>query len=410
MAALWCCRLLPFSKIFARDTKHSQMGLKLQLTALSALSEIRNSTFLANLLALCFPAPSSDDKSLNSKFQRLMARLRSAHDSSTEQPLSVIYQTKSQQVLKQRSAAFGGDSCGCFCLLVSPQELKLFEHEFGDVEISSQAFDVGCFVFEYDVDYLDFLETLLAVTLQNESYQPTTSKPMLNSSTIFSSTSLPNLEADKPALSQVPFISDHVQLIKDSNDASPSCERLVPLLHLLKEWSELPQPQQQQQKTSKNVKRNKKESRGDGGISAMRVNVSLELVINCLRQQEEEMLVLMRKEDDNRLEGVGNLDNRNRPSSPRASLVDVNVSSPSQGRGDQTLHIDELMESKRITKKTKHVLESNNVCTQSPPGAKYAANNMSAIGSFPLLKVPKGVLQVSLQVHVTLRVTTSSHG
>ena len=225
------------------------------------------------------------------------------------------------------------------------------------------------------MDYLNFLDTLFAVTLQNESYQPTTSKLALNSSTIFSCTSLPNLEADKPNLSQVPFISDHIQLSKDSNDTSQSWERLVPMLRLLKEWSELPQSQQQQQKTGEKVKTSKKESHGDGGVSAMRVNVSLELVVNCLRQQEEEILVAMRRESDNRSEKVGNRDNGNEPSSPLTSLIDV--SSASQDHGDQTLHIDELIESKIIANKTKHMRESNDA-------------------SFPLLQVPKGVLQVSL--------------
>ena len=384
--------------MLARDAKHPQMEVELHLTALSALSEVPNSAFLASLLALCFPSPSSDDRSVNSKFQRLMARLRSTHDPSSQQLLSVIYQTKSQQVLKQCSAIFGGDSCSCFSPLVSPQELKLFEHDFGNVEISPQAFDVGCFVFEYDVDYLDFLDTLFAVTLQNESYRPTTSRVVLNSSTVFSSTSLPNLEEDKPDLSQVPFISEHVQLMKDSNDTSPSWERLLPLLHLLKEWSELPLPQQQRQRIGEKVKRSKKDILGDGGVSTMRVNVSLELVINCLRQQEEELvLVSMRRQDDNQLEEIDNFDNQNEPSYPGASSVDVNVSSPFQGYGDQTLRNDELVESKNITNKIRPLKpQSEDASAQSPHDAKVTANNSSAIGSFPLLQVPKGVLQVSL--------------
>ena len=415
-AALWCCRLLPFAELLAQNSE-TKTTVDVQLTALSALSELPNDAFFANLLALYFPSSSLSNRNLDAKFQRLMSRLRSAQDPTTEQLLSVIYQTKSQRVLRQHEAVFG-ESDGHFQTLVSCQDQlqKLFEHDFQNVELHDQAFSVGCFVFEYDVDYLNFLDTLFAVTLQSESYKPTTSKLMI-STTSLSRSMLAH--ADQPDLTKSPLISECVKLIKmcDPTDISPCWQHLLPLLHLLKEWSEIPQPQPRQPQKPHQSDKKVKNKKDRGVSAAMRVNVSLELVVNCLRQEENRMAAMIKKKlESGQLAGGGDV--KEHTSSSLASVTSCILSS-SASNIDQTMQVEEL-EERRETDKTEHKDLSTNqtlpLPTEGPNTAKEEPDtaalsptsgdtrdcidrrNQGASASggvFPLLKVPEGVLQVS---------------
>jgi hypothetical protein len=361
-----------------------------------------------------------------------MSRLRSTQDPTTEQLLSVIYQTKSQKILRQRDAIFG-ESDGHFQILVSCQnrEEKLFEGDFQNIEVHAQAFDVGCFVFEYDVDYLNFLDTLFAVTLQSDSYKPTTSKRMLSTSSLSRSILA---HTDQLDLAKSPLISECVKLIKtcDPTDTSPCWPHLLPLLQLLKEWSEIPHPQSRQRQKSRRSEeklKSKTNKSGWGGTStAMRVNIPLELVVNCLRQEEERMATKVRKEvhlqpSDQLVVGGGRGDKEHTLSSSLASVTSyILSSSASVSNIDQTMQIGEL-EGKRETKLAK---DSSTRQTPLPlPISKRPANiakdepdtaaDLSPIsadtrdhtdhhrnlggsvsgGSLPLLTVPEGVLQVS---------------
>lgn len=391
--------------------------MDLQLTALSALSELPNDKFFANLLALYFPNSSLNDRNLDAKFQRLMSRLRSTQDPTTEQLLSVIYQTKSQKVLRQRDAVFTeGD--GRFQTLISCQtrEQKLFEHDFWNIEVHSQALNVGCFVFEYDVDYLNFLDTLFAVTLQSESYKPTTSKLML-STTSLSRSMLAH--TDQPNLAKLPLVSECVKVVKtcDSSDTSPCWHHLLPLLHLLKEWSDIPQPQPRQLQKSRQSEGKLKSKKNKGSLAAMRVNVPLELVVNCLRQEEERMAAEVGKEvPSSQLAGEGDI--KEHTSSSLASVTSCILSSSASGI-DQTMQIEEL-EGKRETEHVKvesrnqaplplPIEEPANTARDEPNTATLSLtsadtrdhidgrNSGATVSgrSFPLLKVPEGVLQVS---------------
>lgn len=389
MAALWCCRLLPFAEPLAGGTKNP---VDVQLTALSALSEVPSGAFLAGLLALYFPDSSSNDRCLDSKFQRLMTRLRSTHDPTSQQPLSVIYQTKSQQVLTQCSGVFGDRSTGQFGLLLSLEDQKLFEHDFKNVELCTQALNVGCFMFEYDVDYLNFLDTLFAVTVHSESYKPTTSKLMSSFTT-----SVPQ-STDKLNLATSPFISERIQLVKTlDSDTQPCYHSLLPLLHMLKEWSEIPQLQSQSQRRSGQSDGKVKSKKGDG-VLAMRVNVPLELVVSCLKQQEDEVHLSMRNEINSRLESRDLSDHTPLPQASSGCAVH------SPANGDKSMHIDELdgesttdKSELRDTRTTQAQVASlrgkDSRSRQSSHSTKDSADIKS--GDLPLLQVPKGVLQVS---------------
>ena len=414
--------------------------MNVQLTALSAISELPNDPFFANLSALYFPSSSSlDDRNLAAKFQRLMSRLRSTQDPTSGQLLSVMYQTKSQKVLLQRDAVFG-ESDGQFQTLISCQDRgqKLFVGDFQNIEVHAQAFDVGCFLFEYDVDYINFLDTLFAVTLQSDSYQPTTASKlhvMLSTSSL-SRSILAHM--DQPDLAKSPLVSECVKLIKmcDPTDTSPCWQHLLPLLQLLKEWSETPHPQRREWQKSRHseerLKSNKK-SGGGGTVAAMRVNVPLELVVNCLRQEEERMAAKVRRKEvhvqppsDQPVEGGGR-DDKEHTSSSLASVTSCILSSSlSASNIDQTMQMEEL-ERKRETELIKDssinqvsplplpfIEGPANSAKEQPDagatdlsptsadtrdhidhrGSVHVGASISA-GSFPLLKVPEGVLQVS---------------
>ena len=375
------------------------MDVQLRLTALSALSEWPNDTFLASLLALYFPNSSSGDRGIDSKFNRLMARLSSAHHPATRQPLSDIYQNKSQHVLSQQSEVFG-EGCGQFRPLFTLHDQKLFEHDFQDIEISTQAFDVGCFLFEYDVGYLDFLDTLFAVTLQSESYKPSTSRLMQSTAA-----SLSKLTPNYSDGTEVPFISKCVQLIRNGHDsriASSYWESVIPLLHVLKEWSEIPQVQEVHQVHRNKGKSKKRERDGGSGVSAMRVNVPLELVANCLKQREEGLLMAEKRGTDTRVEDRGDWVIPSPAQPPSTSSVNSDASS--QACVDETMHVEEL-EGERQTDRVKDTsikhLHSkgeravNGQTSQSKHLSAGPGSRRAFVGGFPLLQVPEGVLQVS---------------
>ena len=415
MAALWCCRLLPFAELLTQNSG-TKTPVDVQLTALSAISELPSGAFFANLLALYFPSLTLNDRSLNAKFQRLMSRLRSTQDPTSEQLLSVIYQTKSQKVLQQCDSVFG-ESNGHFqpLVLFQNREEKLFEHDFEKFEIHSQAFNIGCFMFEYDVDYLNFLDTLFAVTLQSESYKPTTSKLML-STTSLSRSMLAH--TDQPDLTKSPLISERIKLIT-SFDSSPCWQHLLPLLHMLKEWSEIPQPQLRQQKSRQSE--GKLKSKKDRGVSAaMRVNVPLELVVNCLRQEEERIAATLRNEQASSQLGGGD-DVKEHTSSSLASVTSCILSS-NASNNDQTMKFEEL-EGKGETELKDlrtyqtlplHTEGPNTTAEEEPDTVRDTAATLGTTsgsrkdytdgriqgasvsgGSFPLLQVPEGVLQVN---------------
>lgn len=413
-AALWCCRLLSFAE-FLTQNGETKIPVDLQLTALSAISELPNEAFFANLLALYFPSSTLNDRNLGARFQRLMSRLRSTQDPTLEQLLSVIYQTKSQKVLQQSNTVFG-ESGGHFQSLISIQnrEEKLFNYDFENVEVHAQAFNVGCFMFEYDVDYLNFLDTLFAVTLQSESYKTTTSKLMQSTS------SLSHSMLAQTDLAKSPLISERVKMITscDSSDASPCWQHLLPLLHMLKEWSEISQPQPRQQKSRQSE--GKLKSKKDRGVSiAMKVNVPLELVVNCLRQEEDRMAATLTKElVSSQLARGGDV--KEHTSSSLASVTSC-ILSLSASTNDQTMHVEELEGRREIELKdsrTNQILplptEGPNTAEEGPDTGPVTADTLGTTsdgrkdfsdgtvegastggGSFPLLQVPEGVLQVN---------------
>ena len=405
-AALWCCRLTLFDQVLGSGAKYLT---DVHLNALSALSELPNGAFLANLLAVYFPNPSPSDRRLHAKFQRLMTRLRSTHDPRTKQLLSVIYQTKSQQVLIQQSDTFG-DSGGQFCQLLSRKEQKLFECGLPDVELcTQQALDVGCFLFEYDTGYLEFLDTLFAVSLHSDSYKPTAHKLML--STISPSSFVAShAGAGSINVSILPLTSKHIQLIDSSKGSGPCWERVLPLLHVLKEWADI--PQHQLPRSVGKVKGGDKEERGV--VSAMRVNVQLGVVVSCLKQREEELLSVASVEEVDAGRGGGGVEgsvdelSESSGTMTRVSSIDeASGSSPTAYCGDQTMLLEELeVEGSKVKHKVADEVTSEATPSLSPltstsmedstAGLGDADLGDAGVGGFPLLQVPVDLLQVSL--------------
>ena len=420
MAAVWSCRLIPFAELLTRNGINTLVDV--QLAALSALSELPKEAVLANLLAIYFPNSSSlDDKGLHTKFQRLMAKLRSAGDPSTGQLLSVMYQIKSQKVLRQSEVVFG-EGGGQFERLISFQggEQNLLEYDFKNVEVHSQSFTVGCFLYEYDVDYFNFLDTLFAVTLLSESYKPTLSKLTPSASSLSLSRSMLS-HSDTPDLAKSPLISELVQLIKprDSTDASPCWQQILLLLHTLKEWSELAQPNHTRQQILKSHQSERKiKNKKDVRVStAMRVNLCLELIVSCLRQEEEDEMATppQRKEVVPGRSPRG--DSVKEQTTSTLGSLTSDVLSSSISIDDQTMCVEELEgkaegEHKGLSSRALPVPppEGPGACQEEPDTLATAAREISdgtdgkgpgaaasipGSDSFQLLQVPEGTLKAS---------------
>ncbi len=263
-AALWSSRLLPFISTLASS------DLDIEDLVVSVLSELPTDEFLMEVLAFCFPRSGGDGGKgrVDAKLRRIMARLRAANQSVASehpQPLSVAYQLKSGLVLKNRSKAFERHSG------------RLHENFF---EVSSEVkdLDVGSLLLEHDTMYFSFLETLF------ETILPPLSEPL--QSVVVS-------DANRHLL---PYLSEFhsgtgMGLVQET---SPVACGLSPLLHSLIRWAQMPHPQtlpreprSAERLESAGRKKLAQRRQSLGSTTTIRVNLSVPIIIGCLREWEE---------------------------------------------------------------------------------------------------------------------------
>ena len=261
--SLWSARLLPFTEFLSQHDNP-----EIEDIVLSAISELPCETFTAELLAVCFPEASCEhNRGLDAKIKRVLSRLRAARDfesrggSNHAEPLSMRYQTKSQTLLSTRESL----DVGKFCVIV-PASLG-----------QECAMKVGEFLFECDREYVDFLDTLFAVTCPSPGVSNHLSSfgQKLHSETL-------------------PYLGKYCSMVTATDTHSLSCwQQILPLLSALNEWSQESSQTQGISASGVSVQKNvtsQKYSRMDLQAAALRVNVPLSLVINCLQVQEEQAM------------------------------------------------------------------------------------------------------------------------
>ena len=279
-AAVWSSRLLPFADLLPNTVEVEDL-------VLSVLSELSTDDFLTDVLAFCFPMASAGGQGhgmegrgtvTNTKLRRIMTRLRSTAqcvamdmrttgsvtETDSPQLLSARYQLMSRAVLTNRSKVLGRDRPG------SPHRDFLMVPEEGGVVIHEEDLNVGGVLLEYDMEYLCFLDIFLTMIFPH---------------------SVLGIQSMGPRTQQVPYVSEFGEGAEDdeiSSDGPVACT-LYPILNSLIKWAQTPYPQKTQEtrhikKKSGRRKMAKRRSKLD--VCTMRVNLSIPVIIGCLREKE----------------------------------------------------------------------------------------------------------------------------
>lgn len=249
--------------------------------ALSAMLELPCGTFLANLLALCFPHGTIESSlRLNAKLSRLISKLRSVPNPQPEdhqdqpvlEPLSVRYQSKSQRVLMKMEKS---------SICKFRDFVPSYTSELDQDKPVGVAPEVNNYSFEHDEDYLNFLETLFAVVSFTDEKM---SSQLLEPASGQGTTSHPQ-----------PYLGSFCSLISAS-DPSISCwKQLLPLVSTLSEWSK----RSAHSTTNASSSRPTHDGQSKKSVGPiLRVEVPVPLILNCLQAREEQLLNAVEKQVD----------------------------------------------------------------------------------------------------------------
>ena len=319
--------MLPFSELLSQKTE-------IQDFVLSLISELPSSMFVADLLALCFPGSCFEKNGyLDAKIKRLLFRLRSAVDSQSQltmndgaanqaEPLSIRYQTRSQMLLNAQESL--DISIGNF------QTIPLATSTDGSVQEVvppyERALQVGSFLFEHDGAYLRFLDTLFSVVV-GHAEQP--SKIEMQHSSRVPQASHHGSAGPPVAL---PYLGSYVSKVAATPESGVSCwEQVLPLLTALNSWSQTSTTTMTLSQKSKTMaisnKTSKPEVASQRRISrshshelqtpALRVNISVPFILNCLKNREDGVIESMMKMGKHCSSKVSHRDKLAHPSSTR---------------------------------------------------------------------------------------------
>ena len=267
---LWCVRLLPFHNCLAQENSS-----EIEDVLLSTISELPCSSFMATVLARCFPyAQFEQNHRLQLKMNRLLSRMRSTvvqeNSCSPAHPLSVEYQTKSQAMLDdQVSLAVKCFSPHCF-------QSEDPEHK---MSMGDDAVNVGTYMFEYDQAYLEFLDTLFSITSATSSVPQQAAQ--FNSTQMYVS-----------SMSSQP--SHNPRTGHKGEDFETCWESNLSLVASLYEWSQsVSSSIHSQRPPSFNAasqiaeKQGSKENNRRLNTTTMRIDISLSFLTYCLQLEEK---------------------------------------------------------------------------------------------------------------------------
>ena len=314
---MWAARLLPFSELLSQGSNQAEI----EDVVLSLTSELPSSKFVTDLLALYFPGScSGDGRYLAAKLKRLLSRLRSTDDDAplrlpadkdgTKQPdprpepLSVRYQTISQMIVEAHKSL--DISVGKFQTIPPATTDHCSTQEVS--QLHETALQVGSFLFEHDTAYLSFLDTLLSVVVGQTEESSKTPVQRISSSRVLEGLYHGNPESPV----QPPYLGSYLSKMAatpEGGAATPEggagCwECVLPLLTALHTWSQTSTSattvSQQASKTravSTKTLEPGKSSRMRFSRShspevpspALRVNISIPFILNCLRNDEDKV-------------------------------------------------------------------------------------------------------------------------
>lgn len=419
--------MLPFSELLSQKTE-------IQDIVLSLISELPSSTFVADLLALCFPGPSVENNGyLDAKMKRLLLRLRSTVDPQSQltmndganqaEPLSIRYQTRSQMLLNaQQSPDINIDNF---------QTIQFATSTDGFVQDSvssyERALQVGSFLFEHDGAYLRFLDTLFSVVI-GHTEQP--SKIEMQHSSRVAQASYHG-SAGPPV--SLPYLGSYLSKVTATTESGVTCscwEQVLPLLTALNSWSQtstttMTLSQKSRTMAASNNKTSEPEIGSQRRISrshshelqtpALRVNISVPFILNCLRNREDKVIkstMKTGKHCSSELEAaqVSHRDKSAHPSSTRRkssiAAPDGDVSrSLCLADLDTSVHTPPLTsqyhapESSPQTPSKQLTLATSGEKIHELRPSKFGVEAEEKDGQFPalvLLQVPQGILQVSV--------------
>lgn len=320
-AAIWSSRFLPFADCLTSDPDIHDL-------ILSVLSELHPDEFLTDMLAFCFPSASSTEgkRGTETKLKRIIARLRStSHNHSPRpgpdspepcdpHPLSVKYQLQSQRVLAYRAEIFGGKNPGGL------KESFFAPSTTEEVVIEKEDLKVGDVLFEYDAEYVRFLDTFFSIIMS-----PVTDE---HSMSAFSGLGTPDTSKEF-----LPFLTEFYNKIGKFESDSSIARGLYPLLYSLIRWAQIPYPQKAQDtrdaQSVKKTARSRKmgQRRSKLSTSMMRVNLSAPVIVGSLREKEDSMMC-----GEGRADVVGDSPTEVAP----ASLKGTVSAAASAGEGSQS--------------------------------------------------------------------------
>ena len=298
--------MLPFSELLSQKTE-------IQDIVLSLISELPSSMFVADLLALCFPGSCFEKNGyLDAKIKRLLFRLRSAVDSQSQltmndganqaEPLSIRYQTRSQMLLNAQESL--DISIGNFQTIPLATSTDWSVQEV--VLPYERALQVGSFLFEHDGAYLRFLDTLFSVVI-GRAEQPSKIE-MQHSSRV--PQAFHHGSAGPPVA--LPYLGSYVSKVAATPESGVSCwEQVLPLLTALNSWSQTSTTTMTLSQKSKTMaisnKTSEPEVASQRRISrshshelqtpALRVNISVPFILNCLKNREDRVIESTMKMD-----------------------------------------------------------------------------------------------------------------
>ena len=227
----------------------------------TVLSELQDSKFLADILAYCFP---DANQQKDEKFRKIISRLSSSMDAETSEPLSSHYHSRSKLVMDSLKEVYG-ESNGKFYITEGSDN--------GERNLS-----VGNFLFEHDVEYLNFLENVFSVII------------------------LP-LQGEEPGLSlyspKSPSNSVHYSTAV-SKPGSPATA-VFPTINKLIKWARIPPPDITSEDGSRHSSaggaRKVARRRNKLTASSMKIFLSAPVIVSALKQIEE---VQMTPEEQNK--------------------------------------------------------------------------------------------------------------
>jgi len=266
-AALWSARYLSFTAFLGEKPKHS-----INETTLSVLSELEPNDLMVDLLAHCFP---SSDTS-NPKLARLVNRLRSTVSVDSES-LAVHYQIKCNEINKLRHEMFG-EPKGLFRELILTQAPSYL--------IEKEALKTGSLMFEYDIEFIKFLDSVYSVILPD--YQDMSFHSPLKESSFLTLSQLHSSSLSLASNPQSPMLSKYLNKVQKSPSEHTKCwEQIIPLVEVMHTWC-ITNTQQVQPLRSQQLpkKKSKKSDLVTDSSPRIKVSLSPNVVLEALKQRE----------------------------------------------------------------------------------------------------------------------------